>query len=368
MNIFAEIEGIEYEIKLPNDLREIDFKDFDINTIPAYCLIKGEKYNFAISKWVSPKRTRSYPFERVYNTLSISKKFTVIPIIKDEGAKGDRDFVQWDTVSLMSLLDVYVIFSYYHKADQHKTRAIKITNQLFNNDYVISKIHEIGSYHSSALHWNLKEIKECLPSLIEKVKTHYSEIGNQLNVQFHNVNGIDKFQKQFENGVKTFMETSREKAKEAQHREQLTIQPKEILTTATKATITIKNYLGGVYYLTTDEIAIQGDTIYLIEAKHSNNSKLPSLGDIKDGLLKMILYCNLTNVSFENIPFKTMPTLKLTSSKLVDSFKSNYSETQREVFFKRNQLNSKQIDLINNLILEGQKNNFEIIIQRTLGT
>jgi hypothetical protein len=121
MNIYAEIEGIEYDILLANDLQEVNFSSFDINSIPAYCLIKSEKHSFAISKWVSPKRTRSYPFERVYNTLSISKKITVIPIIKDEGAKGDRDFVQWDTVSLMSLLDVYVIFAYYHKAAKHKT-------------------------------------------------------------------------------------------------------------------------------------------------------------------------------------------------------------------------------------------------------
>ncbi|OQX97803.1 MAG: hypothetical protein B6I24_07595, partial [Bacteroidetes bacterium 4572_128] len=137
MNIFANIEGIKYKIKIPNELKVIDFKDFNINNIPSSCIIKKNKVNFAISKWVSPKRTRSYPFERVYNTLSVSKKLTVIPIIKDEGLKGDRDFIQWDTVSLMSLLDVYVIFAYYNKADKHKTRANKITRQQFENNYII---------------------------------------------------------------------------------------------------------------------------------------------------------------------------------------------------------------------------------------
>ncbi len=62
----------------------------------------------------------------MFNTLNVSKKITVIPIVKDEGASGDRDFIQWDTVSLMSLLDVFVIFAYYDKADK-KDR--KITNQ-----------------------------------------------------------------------------------------------------------------------------------------------------------------------------------------------------------------------------------------------
>ncbi|MBF0242696.1 MAG: hypothetical protein HQK64_09510, partial [Desulfamplus sp.] len=349
MDIFAEIEGIDYKIKLSSDLREIEFKDFNINRMPACCLIKSKHYHFAISKWVSPKRTRSYPFERVYNTLSISKKITVIPVVKDEGSEGDRDFLQWDTVSLMSLLDVYVIFAYYNKAKNHKTRKDKITNQEFDNEYIISKIDEIGNYHSSALHWNLKEIKDTLPNLIECVKKCYFEIGNQLDVKFHNPSGVDKFQKQFENGVIIFMETSRQKAKQAQHREQSTLQPKEILQTSTKSTITIKNYLGGLYYLTTDEVAIKGDNLYLIEGKHSKNSKLPSIGDIKDGLVKMILYTNLINVSINDKYFQAIPTLKLTSSKLIDRFYGTFSETEKNIFFHANQLNSKQIQLINQL-------------------
>ncbi len=363
MNIFAEIEGIDYKIKLSNDLKEVEFRDFNINTMPASCLVKSRHYHFAISKWVSPKRTRSYPFERVYNTLSISKKITVIPVVKDEGEKGDRDFLQWDTVSLMSLLDVYVIFAYYNKAEKHKTRKDKITNQEFDNEYVISKIDEIGNYHSSALHWNLKETKDTLPNLIESVKTCYFEIGNQLDVKFHTQSGIDRFKKQFENGVKIFMETSREKAKQAQHREQSTVQPKEILQTATKSTITIKNYLGGLYYLTTDEIQIKGDNLYLIEGKHSKNAKLPSISDIKDGLVKMILYTNLINVSINNKIFKAIPTLKLTSSKLTDKFDTSFSETETNNFFAINQLNSKQIQLINNLVSESRANGFELIIQ-----
>ena len=363
MNIHTEIEGIDYKLIMPNELNEINIADFDINKMPSCCIIKSEKYNFAISKWVSPKRTRSYPFERVYNTLSVSKKYTVIPIIKDEGSEGDRDFIQWDTISLMSLLDVYVILAYYQKAEKHSTRENKITNQEFDNEYVISKIEEIGNYHSSALHWNLKEIKDCLPYLIDKVKQNYSQISNQLDISFHGAKGIEKFKKQFEFGFNNFMETSRDKAKEAQHREHLTVQPKEVLTTNTKATITIKNYLGGLYYLTTDEIDIKGNKLYLIEGKHSANSKLPSLGDIKDGLLKMILYCNLTNTFIGNVSYDVVPTLKLTSSNLTGNLTSKDSEDDIQLFFNRNMLNVSQIELVKTLFEESRLNNFEIIIQ-----
>ena len=167
------------------------------------------------------------------------KRITVIPIIKDEGYKGDRDFIQWDTISLMSLLDVYVILAYYEEADKHPTRVNKITNQKFNNHYILSKIAEISHYHSSALHWNLKEIKDSFPSLIDLVKTSHRKISKKLAVIFHNEEGINRFMSQFENDVEEFMKTSRDKAKKAQYREINTVQPKEALSTLTKATITI---------------------------------------------------------------------------------------------------------------------------------
>lgn len=157
MNIVGKITGINYKVILSENLKSIDFNSFDINEVPTACIINDNKYSYAISKWVSPKRTRSYPFERVFNTLNNSKRITVIPIVKDEGARGDRDFIQWDTVSLMSLLDVFVIFAYYVKADKAEN---KITNQQFDNKYVLQKVKEIEQYHSSALHWNVNELKK----------------------------------------------------------------------------------------------------------------------------------------------------------------------------------------------------------------
>ncbi len=357
MDITAKITGIEYKPKLTNDLAMFDFNDFNINELPANCLINFDGFSFGLSKWVSPKRTRSYPYERVYNTLGTAKRITVIPIIKDEGKNGDRDFIQWDTVSLMSLLDVFVVFAYYKSAEKHKTRDDKITNQQFDNKLVKQKITKIKNYHSSALHWNLKEIEQAFPVLIQKVKASYKEIGKQLNVEFHNEQGIDRFANQFINGVKEFMQTSRQKAQEAQNREMQTIQPKEALSTLTKATITIENYLGGKYYFTTDEIRIENDKIYLIEAKHSRTSFLPSIGDIKDGLLKMILYTNLKNVSVNGKEYTAIPILKLTSSKLTNDFYQFDYEANTE-------LNNRQKEILKQLFDEANENNFKILIEK----
>ena len=362
MEIIGTIKKVQYKVKLANQLNTVDWADFDINKIPTSCLISNGKTSFAISKWVSPKRTRSYPYERVYNTLNIAKKITVIPIVKDEGANGDRDFIQWDTISLMSLLDVYVIPAYYCKA---KKRGEKITNQAFDNAYILSKIKEIETFHSSALHWNLNELNENFDTLLEKVKNHYSQIEQDTGVKLHNLNGIDNFKEKISKEVSAFMVFSREKAKNAQNREMQTIQPKEALSTLTKAKITITNYLGGHYFLTVDEIDIKDNCVSLIEGKHTKNALLPSKSDIKDGLLKMILYCNLSKVRIEANAYTHKPILELTSIKIIGKINSNDNEDALMRFFEANSFNKQQKNLVNTLFEEAHINNFVVSIKHT---
>jgi len=360
MNIKGKITGIKYKVILSDDLKDVDIKKFDINDAPSACLLKDNNHTFAISKWVSPKRTRSYPFERVFNTLHISKKITVIPIVKDEGEKGDRDFIQWDTVSLMSLLDVFVIFAFYEKADKADQ---KITNQQLNNKYVISKIKEIEQYHSSALHWNLHELNTNLHSIIDKVKTSYSKIEKVTGVKLHNPNGLDNFKEKIGKDVSLFMAFSRGKAEKAQSREFVTQQPKESLSTLTKAKITITNYLGGKYFLTVDEILLSKDKVSLIEGKHSKNALLPSKGDIKDGLLKMILYCNLSDVSANGKKVKCEAVLSLTSTKIKGSITSSSTKKEISTFFEVNKFSTPQILFVETIFAEAKQNKFIIKIQ-----
>ena len=65
----------------------------------------------------------------IYARFLSGKKIRIIPIFKDEGIGGDRDYLQWDTISLMSLFGVHVIISYYIFAQRHPRRADKITAQ-----------------------------------------------------------------------------------------------------------------------------------------------------------------------------------------------------------------------------------------------
>ncbi|MCL2743817.1 MAG: hypothetical protein FWE67_08200 [Planctomycetaceae bacterium] len=366
MDIIGTITGIPYKPLLCKPLKEINFADFDVNAAPSACLVKDGRFQFAISKWVSPKRTRPYPFERIYDTLNIAAKITIIPIVKDEGIDGDRDYIQWDTVSLMSLLNVFVICAYYDSAvvNSRNTDKKKITKQRFDNSYIVGKIEEIKKYHSSALHWNLNELQN-IHSVISKVKSAYKKIEKQTCIPLHNAEGIDVFAQQIGQDVSTFMQFSRGKSEKAQAREIVTVQPKEHLQTQTKAKITITNYLGGQYFLTADEACYKDGTLTLIESKHTKSGWIPSVGDIKDGLLKMILFSNLTNVKINGLPTRLCPMVRLTSPRIKKSIAvcRNLDEAELHQFIQNSAIPARYQKIIRLLFNEALQNKFSLIIE-----
>ncbi|MBM2825335.1 MAG: hypothetical protein HW402_999 [Dehalococcoidales bacterium] len=143
-----------------------------------------------------------------------------------------------------------------------------------------------------------------------------------------------------------FLTLSRQLAEKAQKRERVTIQPKEKLSEG-KAIITISNYLGGYYYFTVDEARITGDDIYLIEGKHSKTHALPSQSDIKDALLKMILFTNLKEVMVDNKNYNPIPVLKLTV----------------ESGFQQENISTSERDFLQGLKKEAEENGFQLRLE-----
>lgn len=347
MDLSAKIKGIKYKPLLCRKLEVFDFKNLQraLSSCASFILKISKENQVAISWWVSAKRTRSYPYARVYDTLAFSgKKITITPVVKDEGKEGDRDFLQWDTVSLMSLLGIYVIVAYYNEAERSARYRHKITNQRFNIDYIKEQIKKILSYQSDALHWNLEHIDK-VGQIGQKALESYAKISKKLKVEMHSRQSAEKRIAELLKGKDEFMKLSRMLAEKAQKRERLTIQPKEHLT-GTKAIITIQNYLGGYYYFTLDEAKIKGNNVFLIESKHSKNNSLPSLEDIKDGLLKMILFTNLENVRVGSKNYNSVAVLKLTV----------------ENHFNEGNLSASQKGIIKILQKEATRNNFRIMI------
>ena len=347
MDIFARITGVKYTPLLCSKLKSFSYKDFDaiLSDKATFILQIDPTKQIALSCWVSPKRTRSYPYSRVYDTLSFSgKKVTIIPILKDEGKQGDRDFLQWDTISLMSLLGVYVIISYYVDASKSTRYTHKITGQKFNSEHIMSEIDRLMSYQSDVLHWNITQV-EGIGEIGSQALDAYSTISEKLSVEMHSWESAERQIGILREGQAEFKALSRDLAKQAQARESVTTQPKEHIA-GVKGKLTIKNYLGGNYYLTCDEVEIHEDKIHLIEAKHTNKAELPSLGDIKDGLVKMILFTNLEHLRVGEKDYTPMPVLKLTTGE----------------GFSLNSISRSQKNRLTNLKQEAETNGFRIII------
>lgn len=345
MSVQGKITAIRYKPLLCRSLNTYNIENLDsaLENDGTFILNIAEHQSLAVSWWVSPKRTRSYPYARVYDSLAFQgKKVTIIPIVKDEGKKGDRDFIQWDTISLMSLLGVYVILGYYKTATKSKHEN-KITNQRFDLEYITEEINNILTFHSDALHWNLEQLDR-IGELIIKARECYQQIENDLQVKLHSWSLFDKRAENISK-AKDFMRYSRELAKKAQNREVATVQPKEKLE-GKKAKLTIRNNVCGHYFLTCDEVQIHDEVIYLIEGKHTRNKLIPSVNDVKDGLLKIVLLCNIEKVRIGSKEYVPKPILKLTS-------------VVQDVM---NKIRSQHKTILRTLQKESEQNNFEVII------
>ncbi len=346
MHINASITGfVKYTPLLCSEIPTFSIGDLEYALWKrgAFILDVGKQTQFALSWWVSPKKSRSYPFARVYDSLGFKgKRVTIIPVLKDEGKDGEKNYIEWDYISLMSLLDVYVIIGYYAKARRNPRYRNKITKQQFDVEYIKNQIEELTSCHSSALHWNMDQLA-MVGEIADRALAAYQEISSELGIEMHPYEYTQRWVALLHEEVDKFMAVSRERSQQAQGRELVTIQPKENLS-GDKSTITIQNFLGGLYYLTADEAEIIGNDLYLYECKHSKKGLLPSWNDIKEGLLKMMLFCNLKEVRVENQRYNPIAVLKLTSGES----------------FNLNALSQKQATRLSLLKNEADSNNFRL--------
>lgn len=360
--ISGDIERVKYKQFVNDNLREWKLENFDINKAPGAFLLNNGKEKIAVSRWISPKRTRSYPYERVYDTLAFAgKKVTVIPVLKDEGLGGERDFLQWDTISLLSLLDVHVVLAYYDSAEKNPRQADQITSQKFDNNYILSRLNEVFNFPGTPREWNERETKQ-LKFVFEKAKSSYQKISKETKTYLHDETALNELIK-FAETPQKFIEFSRAKSQKAQTREFQTDQPKEALSTDTKAKVTINNALFGRYFFTCDETLVSGKTVYLIEAKHSQRAKFPSKNDIKDGLIKMMLYTNLKNGKLGALSADFKVRIRLTSNQLKGSVNSDLKTEDIEKFFAENLFQVSDKNFFTKLFQEARENNFTVILE-----
>ncbi len=150
-------------------------------------------------------------------------------------------------------------------------------------------------------------------------------------------------------------------------RETKTLHGLEYLTDGGKATFEIENYLGGVYYLTADEILQEDDKYVIQESKNATLAFLPSVADIKDGLFKLILFSNLDSLTLDGkrVQFKTR--LKLTGRDIRGSIRLPCSDRPLKNFMDANApgIRKRQQAVLEKLNWEARNNkNLEVEVER----
>ncbi len=357
----------------PTKYESYSISDFDVNAVKAYGLINlgTLENNLAFSKWVSPKRTRTYPFARIYNTYHLnSKKVTIIPIIKDEGAgTQNNDRINFITFSWMNLLNIYIILAYYEKAERKTGTTDRITNQILNAESVNNKLVEVSSHQASALHWNTNHFMADFEKVYLNAVESYEKIALAERVAMHasqdHLQKLEQFKTDHQFCLDAFKNVTIPASQAAALRESLTIHVLESLDENAKGVFTISNYLGGEYHLTADEVYWENDQLVIQESKNSSKKKFPSENDIKDGLFKLILFANLEQVAVGNSTgVEFIVRLKLTGNFKGTLFLPNEME-QITRFCMENRLTRSQhntIKLLNQEAFENEK--LEIWITR----
>lgn len=321
---FLHLRGIARNIKykpcLGVPLTTFDINTFNSNERQGFGIISlGEQGNsLGFSKWVSPKRTRSYPFARIYNTYHLPKKVTIIPIIKDEGMGGDNDRINFITFSWMNLLNVYIILTWYEDAKAHRSSKDKITSQRMNNEYVKDKLIEISSYHQTALHWNTMHFETGFEDIFKRAVESYQNISRRVHARVHppelHLKVLEQYRQSGKFNKDDFKLYSLPGSLSAAQRELSTRHELENLIDGKKGFFSIINWLGGEYHLTADEVYLKDGRVVIQESKNTTRARLPSRSDIQDGLFKLILFANLDELYLADDKIGFVTRLKLTGN------------------------------------------------------
>ena len=357
------IRDIVYTPVLIPKIEIYDIINFNINHVKPFGIITLDSLqnNIAFSKWTSPKRTRTYPFAKIYNTYHLnSKKVTVIPVIKDEGAGTDNnDRINFITLSWMNLLNVYIILAWYETAGVVPNSTNKITNQKLNADYSKQKILEISSYHLTALHWNTTHFEIDFQDIYLNAVNSYENIATTQNVSLHSrqkhLEVLKNFQQNDNFQLAKFKDYTLIRSLAAARRESMTIHRLEYLSDGYKGIFYISNYLGGIYHLTADEVYLEDNIFTIQESKNVTKGQLPSEDDIKDGLFKLILFSNLESLFLGDTQVEFKTRLKITGS-IKGYLELPNDITTVEIFCQNNSFSRRKIQLINLLNLETIQN------------
>jgi hypothetical protein len=262
--------------------------------------------------------------------------------IKDEGIDGDLDRIQFSTISWLNLFDIYIVLAYYESAVRNsragQSKRNKISKQSFSPDFVERQILDILKYKNSALHWNFNLLETSFVDIYRKALDSYQVISRQTGIKMHDRKAQEKYLEKVKANFEDFKNFSLSGSKNASTREVTVVHRYEYLSDGSKARFNVRNYLGGVYYLTADEVIKEGDRYVIQESKNSTKGPFPSLDDIKDGLFKLALFSNIDVLLLGDQEINFTARLKLTGRDVYGTLSMPCSSCELDQFIAENRL------------------------------
>ena len=364
LHLRGVIRNMDYDpLVIISALDTRKFEKYDINSLDSAEIIEfSDGSTLTVSKWLSPKLSRSHPSARMYRTYHLPKPITIIPILKDEGgATQNNDRLMFTVLSRMNLMNVFIILGWYETAKPHaQGRPNRITDQRLNVDFVRERLLEVKRYKSTALHWNRKHFERDYEFVFRQAVESYERISCQLDLEMHPTkNHLRWLEKSLVDGkfnLDAFRESSLPRSASAAHRESMTIHELEYLADGNNATLELENYLGGIYYVTVDEVYWENGKMVIQESKNSKEGKLPSLTVIQDGLFKNILAHNIDELYLGNQQIEFITRMKLTGNIIGELKLPDNGTTAIDHFADINELRSEPRNLLHLLHRETMAN------------
>lgn len=316
------IRNVNYDPQVrTKPLERVAFDDFDINSAPASGIIEfADNTSFGYSKWKSPKPSRTYPSASIYKTYHLqSKRVTVIPVLKDEGKDTpNNDRISSMTLARMNLMGVYIILAWYERAEPHPKGGNKTADHFYNNKFVLERIREIKRAQKSALHWNMMHFKRDFEYVYRQAVESYQNVGKRYSLEMHSAEKhlaiLEQYLVDGKFNLEAFARYSSARSSAAAKRESMTAHDLEELLDGDKAYLELENIQGGIYHLTADEVYWEEGRLVIQESKNTTKGKLPSLGDVQDGLFKNILFYSIDELYIGAEPIEFVTRIKLTGN------------------------------------------------------
>ena len=360
-------------------VKSIPESQYSVNESRALCILEySRNEKLAIAKWVSPKRTRSYPFSRLYRIYHFGfKRVAIIPIIKDEGVgesrnKSNNDRINFTTLSWMNIMNIYVVLAWYDDAE--KKSSTRITNQVLNEAHVRRQLKQIANYQFDAHHWNNNHFRDEFITVLNAAVNSYRRIEKDLGVTMHKFEDHLRFRDRVVDpafpandklSLKLFKEHTVPRSRAAAERETATVHADEDLDeNSAKAVFNIRNNLGGIYPITTDEVFIDNEAkkVVIRESKNSTKDGLPSEDDIYDGLFKLLLFKHLQSLSRGEVQYTLEPQLRLTGI-LNGPIQLPEQNDRIDAFISGNVFTKGEAKLLRTVLAEAESNGISVVLE-----